>query len=195
MYAAFHLVLAPLLCELAPGSLRARVPREQCAGVLPARSLHVVVASILVGAATHLVWDAFTHANGAVVLQLPVLSSEILTWQGYTVYAYKVLQHGSTFAGLALLGYWLLRWFRQAPTRPRPGAPSPFARMTLAAAVVIPTAVASVAGAALSFQSDALPMRQLQLAASGAIHLGVAALLASSLTVASIWRFASRRAG
>ena len=195
LYAAFHSVLAPLLYALAPAALRARLPRSRCAGALPARGLLVVVASLLVGAATHLAWDAFTHADGAVVLQLPVLSSEILTWQGYTVYVYKVLQHGSTFVGLALLGYWLARWYRRAHASTPPAPPSRLVRTILASSVLIPSSAAAAVGASLAREPDVLVMRQLQLGAAGAIHLGAAALLVTSLSVASIWRIVSRRAG
>ena len=194
-YGAFHLLLAPLSYELAPGSLRSRVPRDQCRGALPAHTALAVVASVLIGAATHLAWDSFTHAKGAVVLHLPALSSEIVSWQGYTVYVYKVLQHGSTFAGLALLAYWCVRWYQRALVSPLAMPPSPIRRLIFASAILIPSTAAAAIGAALSLQPGTLALRQLQLATAGAIHTGVAALLVCSLAVAGIRRLAMPRAG
>ncbi|MEJ8802155.1 DUF4184 family protein [Pontibacter sp. H249] len=69
----------------------------------------VVIASILVGAASHLLWDSFTHEHGFFVDAIPSLSSSILigSWQ---LPVYKVLQHSSTVVGgfLIVLAVWML---------------------------------------------------------------------------------------
>ena len=71
-----------------------------------------IIASILVGVATHLLWDSFTHADTwpyrhwLVLRQLfsvPIIGPRPL---------YKILQHGSTIAGIVILSAWLVHWYR-----------------------------------------------------------------------------------
>lgn len=72
----------------------------------------MVAGSILLGIATHLAWDSFTHPNTwpyhhwsilGQLLHLPVLGP---------IPVYKVLQHGGTLVGIgALLAWWAL-WYR-----------------------------------------------------------------------------------
>ncbi len=58
----------------------------------------IVALSILVGAASHLFWDGFTHIDGRFVAAIPSLSV-IINLFGYPVPLYKVLQHVSTLVG------------------------------------------------------------------------------------------------
>lgn len=76
-----------------------------------------IVFSILVGIATHLLWDSFTHMGGYpcahwAFLRLPV-AVPIL---GVTP-CYKVLQHSSTVLGLLSVAAWLFRWCRESAPR------------------------------------------------------------------------------
>lgn len=71
-----------------------------------------VVLSALVGVATHLVWDSFTHSDGYVVTHVPALSEPAagaLTWA-------RALQHASTVVGLLLVAWYL--WRRRAGLGP-----------------------------------------------------------------------------
>jgi hypothetical protein len=68
-------------------------------------------AAALVGIATHLAWDSFTHDDGWVTRHVPALQSEVgpldvVDW----------LQLASSALGLAALAVWTLRWWRG--TRP-----------------------------------------------------------------------------
>jgi hypothetical protein len=58
--------------------------------------------SILIGAASHLFWDAFTHPTGYFVSNLPILTHRV-NIGGHQVCVYKLLQHLSTLAGLAVI--------------------------------------------------------------------------------------------
>ncbi|MFL4474961.1 DUF4184 family protein [Paeniglutamicibacter sp. MACA_103] len=61
--------------------------------------------SLMLGLLTHLAWDSFTHSYGWVVEHVPLLASE--PFAGIAVY--RLLQHGSTLAGLAILALWYLK--------------------------------------------------------------------------------------
>lgn len=69
----------------------------------PTRRFAVLCLAVLVGAITHVLWDSFTHQYGWMVRHVSVLSSSILATRWGVVSLYKVLQHGSTALGLAVL--------------------------------------------------------------------------------------------
>ncbi len=64
-------------------------------------SLLGITVSVLVGAVTHLAWDAFTHRGGWVVQQFPLLNSRIGSFAGHNVRVCRVLWYLSSFAGVA----------------------------------------------------------------------------------------------
>jgi hypothetical protein len=111
--------------------------------------------SAVVGATTHVGWDAFTHHGRAGVRLLPVLDRTVGGQPLYTL-----LQYASSVAGLALLARYVPRALRAAageqataagaPQGPRPRHPTARLRLsgrTRTAAVTL-IACAAVAGAA-----------------------------------------------
>ena len=62
----------------------------------------IIVVSIAIGAFSHIFWDGFTHPTGYFVNAIPALSATI-NLGGHHLYLYKVLQHGSTFVGIAFI--------------------------------------------------------------------------------------------
>ncbi|MEU4115258.1 DUF4184 family protein [Kitasatospora sp. NPDC028055] len=70
-----------------------------------------VLLSALIGLATHLVWDSFTHFDGFVVTRAPWLNTTLagsLSWA-------RALQHASTIGGLAAIA--VFGWRRRARLR------------------------------------------------------------------------------
>jgi hypothetical protein len=65
----------------------------------------IVLVSIIIGAATHLLWDSFTHEESYFARVIPFLAQEY-TIGGYTIAGFKLAQHVSTIiGGLILLLY------------------------------------------------------------------------------------------
>ena len=64
----------------------------------------VVATSIIIGAASHLLWDSFTHKFGYFVQSLPFLTSQIDLF-GHLFPVYDILQHSSTLIGGLVLCY------------------------------------------------------------------------------------------
>lgn len=58
--------------------------------------------SCLVGMATHVFWDAFTHSSGFFVVNIDFLRSSISLFD-MSVPVYKILQHGSTMVGFLVI--------------------------------------------------------------------------------------------
>jgi len=71
------------------------------------RTLGTVGASIVIGAWSHIAWDAFTHDGRWGQVQLPWLGETAWTLGGFDVPFYAVLQHASTLLGalVLILGY------------------------------------------------------------------------------------------
>lgn len=62
-----------------------------------------VITSILIGAASHLFWDSFTHETGFFVELIPVLQQSV-NFLGVTIPILKILQHSSSLVGGIVLG-------------------------------------------------------------------------------------------
>jgi hypothetical protein len=110
-----HFIKRPALL-LFPDSVRARTHGISTpAALLPFGRLSVVVASVLIGAVTHVAWDSLTHDYGGVVKAIPALRATLLTFRGVDMKTYNILQHCSSALGLGLLIYYCARWLRQQP--------------------------------------------------------------------------------
>ena len=117
-YLIWHLLLVPPLIWAAPAGLQRRIPDRLRAGprLSTAGDLARVGLALAIGALTHVLWDAFTHAG--------MLGPRMVPWLDSVVYGlplFRWLHLGSSILGLACLG-----GSRSAggPARPRP-APSP----------------------------------------------------------------------
>jgi len=64
----------------------------------------VVIISTLIGAASHILWDSFTHNYGFFVETIPALTSKINLF-GMQVTTFKILQHLSTIIGGLVIVY------------------------------------------------------------------------------------------
>lgn len=70
-------------------------------------SVLVFVYSALLGMASHVIWDSFTHQEGYMVLRWELLQ-ETLSITTYELPVYKMLQHGSTLLGLSIIFLFVL---------------------------------------------------------------------------------------
>ncbi|MEA5362693.1 DUF4184 family protein [Amycolatopsis sp., V23-08] len=108
--ALFQVVLKRPLLALAPKPLAERLPRHPFDWRRPGW----IALSLVIGAATHVGWDAFTHENdGFAFLRTPLVTG---------VDVGRLIQLVSTIAGAAILLWWLRKWYRAAPAEPAPPA-------------------------------------------------------------------------
>lgn len=136
--AGWHWLLREPLVALLPGRWTAAAgaltaPTGRNAGLAGAGRFALSAA---VGAATHVAWDAFTHAGRAGVRLLPVLNRTVL---GRPLY--YDLQFGSSVLGLGILGWYMARILRAAPAGPAPRRRLS-ARARIAATLLVGTAAA-----------------------------------------------------
>lgn len=66
------------------------------------RFVLVLTISVLAGAASHILWDGFTHPSGYFVTRVPALQASVRI-AGHQFYWYTVLQHFSTLVGGATI--------------------------------------------------------------------------------------------
>jgi hypothetical protein len=64
----------------------------------------VVTISILIGAASHIFWDSFTHDHGYFVQTIPALQNSV-DFLGRQIPILKILQHSSTLLGGLVIAF------------------------------------------------------------------------------------------
>lgn len=105
-----RLMKGPLYAVLPEGmQSRCRELMEPGAG-WGAWELARAAAAVVIGAATHVFWDGFTHRGMWGTAAFPSLNETALTVGGRALPWYKVLQEGSSLVGLPWLGWLLAGW-------------------------------------------------------------------------------------
>jgi Domain of unknown function (DUF4184) len=119
LFVVWHALIRPVVVAYSPAALRRRLPASASAPlgthVRPAGRLLWVLAALVAGALTHVVWDAFTHADGWAVRHLPWLSDRV-----GPLPAYEWAQYASGLIGAVLILGWSVRWFRRHPGTAEP---------------------------------------------------------------------------
>ncbi len=175
----WHALLAEPALAWAPGVLRTRLtgmPLGLARRVRSVRGLVLAALALVVGAATHVLWDEFTHAGRWGTQHLPVLAR---TWGPMT--GYRWLQYASSVVGAAILLLWLVRWVRRTPRvalRPR--------RPAWPAWAVI------AAGGLLAGLAGAVAAPDVRKAAYAGATWGGGAALAVAVVLAAIWQVRRR---
>src|SRR5688572_5872148 len=125
-----NVVRAPLACA-APAWIRRRILVAQ-----PKRHVVLVALSILIGAATHVLWDAFTHANTFITLNHPWLSERSL----FGLPRFGLLQHTSTLLGFGVIAIAIAR----TPPSPDAHVDTRLPRAVLSIATVVGAIIVGV---------------------------------------------------
>lgn len=121
-------VLRPAATSLAPTAVAERLPASwRLTGLHALRDavkphpailrVILIALALMIGVLSHIVWDAFTHAGRPGVELIPALAQMWGPLPGY-----KWLQHGSSVAGLLIIGVFAARWFFARPRVATPPA-------------------------------------------------------------------------
>uniref|UniRef100_A0AAU3GNI5 DUF4184 family protein n=1 Tax=Streptomyces sp. NBC_01401 TaxID=2903854 RepID=A0AAU3GNI5_9ACTN len=146
--AVWRMLRGPLTALL-PSGLRVPVPVRRTGHRPGARYALWLLLSALIGIATHLAWDSFTHGEGVLTRHLEPLHATI---PGDMTVA-RLLQHASTALGLVLVGRHL--WRRRGRLR-CPDAADTAARLgpVMRWGVVTTLVVAPLLGGAVMARDD-----------------------------------------
>ena len=164
---------------LLPDSWHARfVPSDR---KISLQTITLVSAAIVLGAATHILWDSFTHRGTAVVDAFPALHAVAFRFHGWRIRWFMVLQHLSSVLGLLALLIWA---WRLPPSHSTPRTMPPASHATRMRAVAI--LIASSAGLAITgyaLNHDMWFMRRLFHFAIGGMTGWVIAWLAIAIAI------------
>ena len=137
-----------------------------------------VGAAVLVGAASHLAWDAFTHPDGAAVVRMAPLRGMV---PPLDVRVYTVLQYGGGVLGMAFLAVAVVLWAREQPVRPVKLPPARH-RAAAIAGILAAALALGAANVARALNDGAGGLRTLVVAAVlGAMTGGAVAAMAYAL--------------
>lgn len=149
--------------------------------------LAAVALSLIVGAASHIAWDMFTHRRMLVTDAFPAFFYRVFYRRGtWELFGYGILQHASSLAGLVLLGAWWRRWLARQPVDRTvgPGATPDERRVALLVTVIAPAIALVAQFVFLTGHLGMLKRKAVPLAVSAA---GIV-LTVGALAYALVWR-------
>jgi hypothetical protein len=180
-WALWHGLLSAPALATAPGPLRDRVagtvPLGLASRLASVRRVALLVAALVVGAASHVLVDEFTHPRRWGTAHIAALSENWGPLPGY-----RWLQYAGGLVGGLVLLVWFLLWWRRTPAPPAGRTAHRWVWPALAA-------VAAGAGVAAALRSPSPGAAGF----AGATWGGGAALVAAVL-LAAVWH-ATRRTG
>jgi len=111
-----QLLIKPAVLEILPDKAYLRLySSHPSASLAHVRTWFTVSAGLLLGALTHLVWDAFTHEEARGVRAFPLLTDYSPALKGHSLRLYAWLQFGSSVFGLAIVIAAIALWLRHTP--------------------------------------------------------------------------------
>jgi len=111
----FHRYVKSALHTLTPGLFPLpQEPDPSGSGLLDWHRWLLVVVSVLMGAVTHIWWDAFTHPGFWPYRHIAILHQSVYLPSTGPVEFYKCLQYGSGILGMAILAILWISWVRKA---------------------------------------------------------------------------------
>ncbi|AZZ56823.1 DUF4184 family protein [Rathayibacter iranicus] len=180
--------VAPAWRDLAPARVRSRF-HPWCpppSGMFARMRLAVLAAvGVVIGAASHVLWDGFTHRGGLFVSAVPMLRQQLGPFVGY-----KWVECGSGMIGLLGLGIGATAWY--VGRRPRPLEPDGRQSARIAAGAVVLAAAVVPAGIMLA-GADVDPFGSAcRVVLARAVVLSLSGAGAAVVVVAALWRLTVR---
>jgi hypothetical protein len=109
----FHAYMKQPLMIYLPCGMRRRMQANSAPYLFrPAKRFALIVLSVLIGTATHIAWDSFTHDYFWPYRHWSFLRLPVHLPVAGTIQIYKLLQHGSTLIGLVAVALWIRHWYR-----------------------------------------------------------------------------------
>ena len=158
------IVKRPVL-ELLPSSVQRRLQdKAEPLSFSGWRQFGLSVLWTVVGIATHLGWDQFTHSYSELAMRWGILRAIVPLPLGHTINFAHLLQHISTVGGMVVLAVWFVAWYRRtSPAAPSGDEFSPQLKIGLPLAMVVIAALIAYPIATLRLASHVQPVKPLHL--------------------------------
>ena len=113
----FHSIVKRPIIELLPIGMQERLrPHMGEFKFLPPSRFLAIVASILAGIASHIVWDGFTHAHSWIWNHFAFMRVWVhVPLMHHRMPLFSVLQYVSSIVGMLALLIWVVLWYRRTP--------------------------------------------------------------------------------
>jgi hypothetical protein len=163
------------LSMLLPKGIRMRLkPRNSNFSFWPPARLALIVISILIGTATHILWDSFTHSFYWPYQNLNFLSDVVHVPIAGNMQMYKVLQYASTLFGLVFVAIWIWSWYRATKPIESPVA-KPYTPAQIRIITIVAPAVALAGGIIRAYVAVGSPKMTIRSLMYFGVDWGIAA--------------------
>lgn len=190
VYFAYYLFLRQPLIALLPDAIATRLHPRPAWVPNSISSMAIIVGSLMAGAATHIVWDAFTHGNTFVIRNVELLRTSVDLAGIAKMPLYKILQHVSSVFGLVILAIYTCRWMRDTPPEfARPLHLTRTGRTGVIAAILAAGIGGGIDGAMTR------PARSFEHLVFNGVVSGMAAMALAILIFCGFWRIWTLREG
>lgn len=156
-YWVFQRLIKTAVREVLPDGPYCRsLPYAAVAKIGSLRQWLLAGGAVLIGAFTHLIWDAFTHEGARGVRMIPALDDWLVDVAGHHLAGPRFLQDASSLLGLAIVGWIALHSLRRSAERPpAPRRIAPGERRLWLSAYAVTALAISAADLALIAPNDA----------------------------------------
>jgi hypothetical protein len=152
-----------------------------------ARSVTIVAGSLTIGAASHIAWDSFTHANTVIVNSYQIFRT-LVPLGGYQIPLFKILQQLSNLVGIIVIAGFLTLWFkRTVPSGTSTGSLSTRQRLLAFAAVAMAAMAGGAAGLSIRHQ------KSIEHGLFNFVVTGMAAAALAIMCLCFVWKVRARR--
>ncbi len=158
---------------------------------MPRAPWSAVIASLFVGAATHVLIDPLSHPTGRLTDALPELGFPLLVFGDWRLTIAALVQYVASVAGIALLAVWCWRWLKAAPAG-EAADPMPAGGRILVLFVAAGLSVA-VAAASVKAPAAGLDLAVMRSYARPAFAAGIQTLAGALLAYCALWRLVAPR--
>jgi hypothetical protein len=132
----FHNVIKRPVIDLLPTGMQVRL-RDQVGAFAfgGIRRFLAILGSIVIGIATHLIWDSFTHSHSWAYRHVGWLRGWAYVPFVGIMPMHSALQYTSSVVGIVALALWILLWYRKTPVAQIGPQPHPKSRFALGATI------------------------------------------------------------
>lgn len=187
VYLLYHLLIRDAVLAWLPKPISDRMGGPVYWPLRSAQSVATVMGSLAVGAASHIAWDSFTHANTVIVNSYEIFRT-LVPLGGYQIPLFKILQQLSSLVGFIVIAAFVAVWFqRTVPVMKSTKSLRTRQKVLAFAGVLVAGMAGGVAG---------LLLRQPKSIEHGLFSFVVSGMAAAALTIiclCCVWQVRARR--